>query len=198
MGRDKALLRFCGRPMVQIAVTTLSQLCEHVAISGNREDLAEYAPVVVETRHGEGPIAGIEAGLEACNSRWALFLPVDLPLLPVYFLAAWADAVLALPAARTSYVSCNGNAHPAISLVRRECLAEVRECIESGERSIQRVLQSLDGFCTVDAATIADPTAAEVWLMNVNTPEQLAVAELTVREERCLRPQNRILPSIYS
>jgi hypothetical protein len=45
MGEDKALLRFCGRPMVEIALEKLRGFCVEVGIAGNREDLAGFAPV---------------------------------------------------------------------------------------------------------------------------------------------------------
>src|ERR1700761_8141432 len=82
MGRDKALLTFRGRPMVEIAVEKLRGFCSAVSIAGNREDLSSFAPVVTETRVDCGPAAGIEAGLQACTELWAMFVPVDVPLVP--------------------------------------------------------------------------------------------------------------------
>ena len=91
MGEDKALLRFCGRPMVEIAVEKLRGFCEEVTIAGNREDLAGFAPVVRESRTGVGPAAGVEAGLGAARQEWAMFLPVDVPLVPEELLRRWAQ-----------------------------------------------------------------------------------------------------------
>jgi molybdopterin-guanine dinucleotide biosynthesis protein A len=90
MGADKALLRFCGRPMVEIAVEKLRGFCAEVTIAGNRGDLAGFAPVVTETRVGVGPGAGIEAGLRVAKEAWAMFIPVDVPFVPEELLRRWA------------------------------------------------------------------------------------------------------------
>jgi molybdenum cofactor guanylyltransferase len=173
MGRDKALLPFCGRPMVEIAVTTLAAVCEHVSIAGNRDDLQEFAPVVHETRCDEGPVAGIEAGMRACDSAWALFMPVDLPLLPAAFIRAWGEAVLARPATRASYVSSGDDLHPALCLIHRGCATEVSKSIEAGKRSVRTVLEALEGLWVADAGMFADSASSERWLTNVNTPHEL-------------------------
>ena len=67
MGTDKALLEFCGRPLVEIAVEKLREFCAEVSIAGNRDDLSVFAPVAHETRVDCGPAAGIEAGLKAAQ-----------------------------------------------------------------------------------------------------------------------------------
>jgi molybdopterin-guanine dinucleotide biosynthesis protein A len=177
MGRDKAVLPFCGRPMVEIALTTLTAVCEQVSIAGNRDDLAKFAPVVHETRHGEGPAAGIEAGMLACGSAWALFMPVDLPLLSADFIRSWADAVMARPATRASYICSGADPHPALCLIHSDCAAEVSQSIEAGERRVLSVLETLEGLWVADVANFADPMASERWLTNINTQEQLDIAE---------------------
>ena len=91
MGTDKALLELGGAPLVEIAVEKLRTFCEHVSVSGNREDLARFAEVVPETRTGEGPAAGIEAGLRAAREDWAMFVPVDVPLVPAELLRRWCE-----------------------------------------------------------------------------------------------------------
>ena len=86
MGADKALLRLGGRPLVDIAVEKLRGLCAEVSIVGNREDLREFAPLVMEDRVECGPAAGMEAGLKASRHEWNMFVPVDVPLLPAELL----------------------------------------------------------------------------------------------------------------
>ena len=94
MGMDKALLQFNGRLMLAIALETLRSVCDDVFIAGNREDLAEYAPVVGETRIGEGPAAGIESALRAAQQEWIMALPIDLPLMSAELLRRWMAAGL--------------------------------------------------------------------------------------------------------
>jgi molybdenum cofactor guanylyltransferase len=179
MGRDKALLPFRGKPMVEIAVSALAPVCEHVSIAGNRDDLAMFATVVHESRSGEGPVAGIEAGLQRSNSQWAMFIPVDVPLLTPLFLRTWAASVLARPATRASYVSRGAEPHAALCLLRTDCLGEVSQSIEGGERRVQDVLKGLDGLWIADVAEFADQVESRRCLTNINTRDDLALAEKT-------------------
>jgi molybdopterin-guanine dinucleotide biosynthesis protein A len=180
MGHDKALVPFRGIPMILIALTRLAAVCAHVSIAGNRDDLATFAPIAHENRSGIGPVAGIEAGLQSCASEWALFLPVDVPLLPSHFLLAWAQAVLARPGVRASYVTRNREAHPALCLLHKGCLQEVSEGIEAGKRSIQDLLKGLEGFWPADVAQFADPAESAAWFTNINTADELILAEMSV------------------
>jgi molybdopterin-guanine dinucleotide biosynthesis protein A len=189
MGDDKALLPFCGRPMVEIAVEKLRSFCVVVSIAGNRDDLARYADVVHEMRVEAGPAAGVEAGLKAAKQPWVLCIPVDVPLVPSALLRLWCEAVMERGAdgCVASYLTVDGDRQPAFCLMKRDCVAGVMAAVERGERRLARVLASLDGggcrLLICDAALFA----AEIldvgrWFVNVNTPEELAEAKAWVRE----------------
>jgi molybdopterin-guanine dinucleotide biosynthesis protein A len=92
MGQDKALLRFGGRPMVEIAWRSCGVLCGG-EIAGNREDLSGFAPVVREERVECGPAAGWRR-VEGCKQPWAMFVPVDVPLVPAELLRLWCEEAL--------------------------------------------------------------------------------------------------------
>ena len=91
MGQDKALLHFAGRPLVAHALSILSQAGLSVSIAGARPSartsLEAFAPVVEDPEPGLGPLAGICAALASTAARYAVFLPVDLPLLPPALIA---------------------------------------------------------------------------------------------------------------
>src|SRR5215475_7604470 len=87
MGKDKALERYGGRPLIEHAVGLLRAAGLDPHIVGVRPDLVEYAPVIEDLHPGCGPLGGIEAALVSSSSEWNVFLPVDLPFLPVVFLS---------------------------------------------------------------------------------------------------------------
>jgi len=189
MGVDKAGLLFRGRPLVELAVERLARICDTVSIAGNRDDLKHVAPVVTETRLSVGPAAGIEAGLRDTRNRWCLFVPVDVPLLPVELLRKWAVDVLEAEKAglRASYLVTNGQAQPSICMWHPECLDTVTGSLNRGERRLKNLLDGVDfdlgagSLAVKDAAEYAPPgtTAEDVrrWFLNVNTPEEFAEAE---------------------
>jgi molybdopterin-guanine dinucleotide biosynthesis protein A len=188
MGEDKALVRFCGRPMVEIAVQKLRGFCADVGIAGNRDDLAEYAPVVREMRQDVGPAAGIEAGLRAAKQPWVMFIPVDVPLVPGDLLRRWFEEALRV-GMTVSFLGMGGK-QPAFCLLRRDSLGSFTESLDDGERRLE-VLLHLSAKADGDDSWmydeyelyggIEDPApdeeTLERWFMNVNTPQDLADAE---------------------
>lgn len=194
MGTDKTLLLFRGRPMVEIAVEKLRTFCSAVSIAGNREDLSRFAPVVPESRRNEGPVAGIEAGLQACTQPWALFLPVDVPLLPAQFLRQWAEAVLADSLCEASYLAADGREQPIFCLLRPAHLSSMSEALAGGECRVRNLLRIVAGagagraLRIWDAQDVAgallDPEYPQLqianWFRNVNTPDELSDAEVAV------------------
>ena len=199
MGQDKALLPFCGRPMVEIAVEKLREFCVDVSIAGNREDLAGYAPVVQETWKGAGPAAGIEAGLRASRQEWALFIPVDVPLVPGALLRRWAEKVFALNDGseeaillgdvQGSYLRSGDRHQPTFCMLRRRVLPVITNELNRDERRVEEILSGIRGefgaasLIETDASHFApetNPAALdlEFWFSNVNTPQELAEAEI--------------------
>ena len=188
MGQDKALLRFGGRPLVEIAVEKLRGFCGEVSIAGNRDDLTGYAGVVREMRLDAGPAAGVEAGLMAAAQPWVMFVPVDVPLVPEELLRAWVQAVIDKggEGCGVSYLVVNEKRQPAFCVMRREALGSVRAALDRGERRLTNVLKGIGeegeaGWLSVcDAADFAatpTPLDMELWFSNVNTPEELVEAE---------------------
>jgi molybdopterin-guanine dinucleotide biosynthesis protein A len=194
MGEDKALLRFCGRPMVEIAVEKLRGFCAEVTIAGNREDLAGFGPVVMETRVGVGPAAGIEAGLAAACQEWVMFMPVDVPLVPGELLRRWSTVAIR-DGMSVSYLGMGGWMQPAFCLLQRERVAAFTHGLDGGERKLGNLLgraAAADGcaprmydetelYLGADDP-IPDEGTLERWFKNVNTPEDLAEAEAWTRE----------------
>ena len=186
MGRDKATLPFRGRPMVEIAVEKLRGFCAQVSIAGNRDDLAAYAPVVHEERVDVGPAAGIDAGLKACEQPWAMFVPVDVPLVPAELLRRWAASAMDTGAV-ASYLLVAGAEEPAFALVKSEALAAIGRTVDAGERRVVMLWRALEDRddCWVwapdaeefgDLSGIPRETALK-WFANVNTERELAEAE---------------------
>jgi molybdopterin-guanine dinucleotide biosynthesis protein A len=188
MGRDKALIELHGRPLVEIAVEKLRRFCTVVSIAGNREDLSSFAPVVVETRVDVGPAAGIEAGLQAAEQPWVMFVPVDVPMVPAQVLERWVEDALGMAdlGLSAAYLMANDVRQPAFCLFRADSLGMVAEAIDGGRLRLNELVEAAgvagDGFCMgVDASVFvgeaATGTVVERWFANVNTPEEMAEVE---------------------
>ena len=190
MGQDKATLPFRGRPMVEIALETLRSFCAEVSIAGNRDDLSGFAPVVHETLIGVGPAGGMQAGLMASCRPWAMFVPVDVPLLSSLLLRRWAELVLGQESegVRLSILCAAGQRHPAISLLHKDCLEPFGATVREGVYKLGTIYEHVSArlrtspLCVVDAEELGtspevDVASIERWFRNVNTPQELVAAE---------------------
>jgi molybdopterin-guanine dinucleotide biosynthesis protein A len=199
MGQDKALLRLGGKTLVEIAVEKLREVCAEVSIAGNRDDLSGFAPVVREERVDVGPGAGVEAGLKACKQPWAMFVPVDVPLVPVELLRRWVEEALRVGMS-VSYLGILAvGVQPAYCLLQRERLASFTRLLDSGERQLEVLLNlaaSADGYASwmYDEWELygnpghpdyhgPDRATLERWFTNVNSPEDLARVDAILSRE---------------
>ena len=188
MGQDKALLKLGGRPLIEIAVATLQQVCGTVKILSRREELRTYGALVPDRHPGCGPVGGIEAALLEASTPWSLFLAVDMPFMPVSFLQAWAREVVGQSRARVAMFTVAEVAQPTLCMVHGDLLPHVQGAVGRGE---YRVLAMLEGGARVLAvecgwqlsAVFLNSTGAdEGWFANLNTPEEFARAELRWHE----------------
>jgi molybdenum cofactor guanylyltransferase len=175
MGEDKALKNFLRMPMIELAVEKLRGFCTEVGVAGNRDDLGSYAEVVHETRLDVGPAAGIEAGLMAATQPWVLFVPVDVPLVPMQLLEGWVR--VSMSAGCGSYLVAGGKAQPAFCLLRKGSLAGWTRGLERGERRLVILLDGVDAAAVEAEQLTPDEEKVRLWFSNVNTPEDMAAAE---------------------
>jgi molybdopterin-guanine dinucleotide biosynthesis protein A len=188
MGRDKALLELAGKPLVQRAVETLSQVCDDVFILSSRPELASFGPLVADTHPGCGPLAGVEAALFHASAVWSLVLAVDMPFVPVAFLRSWIREVVAMEHARVALFTVDGFAQPTLCLLHREIAPFAQQALERNEF---KLFPTLEGACRVlaerlgvarDEVLVNRPAQEASWFANLNTPEEFAAAEALVRD----------------
>lgn len=169
-GGDKPLLEIDGQPMLARVVAALRPDVAAIAISANGDParLAGFGlPVLPDGRFaGEGPLAGVLAGLDwaAGVGATALFsVPGDTPFLP-----PGTPRTLAPPPA---CVSCGGRTHHLIALWPVACRGQLRALLASpGPRSVAHFADRI-GMRRVDF-----PAGPWDRFLNVNTPDDLAQA----------------------
>lgn len=86
-GRDKALVKFSGKPMLARMIRLLRGATEKVRVVGGRQKYAEFGAEIVEDRWpGEGPLGGIVTALLCTRENkptfeWNLIVSCDMPFL---------------------------------------------------------------------------------------------------------------------
>ncbi|HUX45604.1 MAG TPA: molybdenum cofactor guanylyltransferase [Terracidiphilus sp.] len=190
MGRDKALVELDGRPLVEHVLGTLRESGLEARIAGARSDLKSYAPVIEDP--GGGPLSGICAALASCEAELAVFVPVDMPLVPpklleyLVFHARMTGAAVTVPSAL-------GRAETFPAVVDRLALPVLQEtleahtggCFAAFARAAERLGRPIAVVAVEELAQcgqVMHPLGvpAGQWLRNVNTPEDLTLAEALV------------------
>lgn len=176
MGRPKALLPFGDEALLVRVLRLASGVCgERIVVAAEGQDLPELPAgvrVVRDAVSGEGPLAGLAAGLAACSSAAAFCTPCDTPFLrpefAAHLLAARGDAEGVRPV-------LDGRVQPLPAVYATILAERAGELIGAGRR---RVLFLGEGRSVLDLPEIdwrrADPRATS--FRNCNTPEEYAAA----------------------
>lgn len=171
MGRDKLLLEVGGVPMIHRVCGALAGACDEVLVVGG-EPLPGARRVSGERPGGQGPLAGIEAGLAAAKNRRVFVAAGDLPFLPEtlvrYLLARLGDRTVRAVVPRHL-----GEAHPLCAAYDRGILPEVAAALDGGTRSVRALLESLSRVEYAGEEALARLGDPGFFLMNVNSPEDL-------------------------
>ena len=184
MGRDKASLPLGGETLLVAAIRKLRRAQFAVLVSGVRTaEETDEAACLPDRFEGCGPLAGIEAGLDAAiggadaENRQVLFLAVDVPSVPEYFLAALWERAESTGALATIPLEA-GFPQPLCAVYSRELQPGLRAALEHGERRVLPAIAQLSGAHVIDlfsAEAVAASrgwTGTHRWFQNVNTPDE--------------------------
>jgi molybdopterin-guanine dinucleotide biosynthesis protein A len=177
MGSDKALLEIDGRPLIAHALDLLRAVTPAPRLCGSRSDLAPFADVIPDNFPSSGPLGGIEAALSASTTDLNLFLPVDLPNIPIEFLRALvaraedSNAVATIP-------TLAGRPQPLTAIYSRRLLPGLRAALTSGDYKVMTAItaaaatlnEPVDEFPVESLAPNPEAPNPEVWFRNLNTP----------------------------
>lgn len=149
-GRDKGLVSFNGRPLIEWVIHALSQQSvpvNHLLISANRHlpDYARFGYPVLRDVHPDfsGPLAGIHAAMLASPADILLVVPCDVPALPPDLLERLLNALNESGANAAVAQSSNGQIHPTLCMLRREVVGSLIERLKRQQLKLGDWLESL-------------------------------------------------------
>lgn len=191
MGRDKALVEFAGQPMVARALNILKQAGLSASIGGAHTDLSRFALVIADPLHENslGPLAGICSALSETSVQYAVFLPVDLPLIPSSLVEHMLDHAR-ITGAPITVPSAGGFTQTFPAVIDRAALPALQLRLENSDRgclsafkaaseALNRPLTSLPVEFLLQSGKIADPQglAPSFWFLNINDSRDLERAQ---------------------
>jgi molybdopterin-guanine dinucleotide biosynthesis protein A len=189
MGHDKALISLAGQPLIAHALTILREAGLSPKIAGARSNLSTYAPVIPDPDPDLGPLSGICAALESSPARYAIFLPIDMPLLPACLIAYLihhaqiTSSFVTLPsicgAANTFPAVLDRSVLPAfkseLANGRRGCMS----AFHAAARALGQPISVIPVEVLAQSGHAAHPRGlpAALWFLNLNTPADLGRVE---------------------
>jgi molybdopterin-guanine dinucleotide biosynthesis protein A len=173
-GVDKGLQNHRGMPLALHALLRLSPQVGALLVNANR-NLGAYeafgSPVWPDPIEGyAGPLVGVLAGLEHCETPWLASVPCDTPDFPtdlVQRLAHAADEQRA-DIAHPVTVEADGREqpHPVFCLLRSQLIDSLVPFLQGGGRKVDTWF--------AQHRTVAVPFPDARAFFNVNTPQELA------------------------
>jgi molybdopterin-guanine dinucleotide biosynthesis protein A len=168
-GVDKGLQSLRGKPMVAWALERLAPQVDELLVNANQNapEYARFGHRVVADRIGgfAGPLAGLQAGLEAAAHPLVVTVPCDSPFLPLDLVARLRDA-MERSGADLAVAKTGEQPHPVFSLVRKSVLSGLTAFLERGGRKIDAWYAALN---VVEVPFDDEPDA----FSNINTREEL-------------------------
>ncbi len=179
-GVDKGLQTHLGIPLALHALERLRPQVGALMLNANR-NLAAYQAMHVPVWPDEladfpGPLAGMLAGLEHCDTPYLVTAPCDTPNFPIDLVAHLARGLTDINGdMATAYTREDGElrAQPVFCLMKTSLRGSLRSFIAAGERKTGLFAARHQGAKVI----FEDPAA----FANANTPGELAALQTNPR-----------------
>ena len=175
MGADKALVPLAGQPLIRHVQDRIAPQVEDLVISANGDParLGFTGLTVLPDLQGLGPLAGVLTALDHVAHAGAdalVTVSVDTPFLPCDLVPRlWLAGEGGLAVAASQ-----GRLHPTCALWPVAAAAHLRDYLAAGGA---RLMTACEGAAVAEFATeTPDP------FLNLNTPQDLALAETYLQE----------------
>ncbi|MFO7600669.1 MAG: molybdenum cofactor guanylyltransferase [Candidatus Desulfacyla sp.] len=170
-GKNKALVKIEGVPLIERALHTMGSIFDHVVIITNTPE--EYAylqvPMFQDIIKGLGPLGGIYTGLKSIPDPAGFFVACDMPFLNPclirHMVAIRDDFDVVVP-------RISGWVEALHGLYAKRCEGSIERLIHSGTYQIFQFFSAVSvRFVDEDEVKRWDPDLRSFF--NINTPEEL-------------------------
>ena len=179
MGRDKGLLIWQDKSVVEHAIQLTKQFCqETIIITKDKNYLHFGVPVFPDCIPDKGPAGGIYTGLLHSNSAYNLVIACDMPLITIELLQFLQiqnsindDALVPV---------YQGNPQPLCAIYAKKCLKKLENFLRKDMLKMNEILKLLNTkYVTVPENLVHSKYQL---FYNVNTPEEFEFLRATLAE----------------
>ena len=182
LGRDKATCLAAGRPLLHWTALAATAVTDDIVVVRRADQefvTAMGAPwrEVTDHRPERGPLAGLEAAIDATRHELLVAIACDMPMMRGAVIAAVAAAArnveIAMPLV-------DDHAQPLLAAYRRSVAPHVRALLDSGEGRLRALLPLVQHtLIAEDVLRMHDPEFES--LTNVNRAEDLEYVDQLLR-----------------
>jgi molybdopterin-guanine dinucleotide biosynthesis protein A len=184
MGRDKALIPFLGRPLIERVISRVEHLADEILVTTNRPQDYKFLglPLFPDMIPDRGALGGLYTALQAARQPLVAVVACDMPFVQSDLLAYERD-LLQNTAIDAAIPKTEGGTEPFHAVYRRDtCLPEIRSAIQAEKWRVDSWFSRVNiYYLTEDEISPLDPRGLA--FNNVNTPEELAAAELAAADD---------------
>ncbi|WP_018015779.1 molybdenum cofactor guanylyltransferase [Teredinibacter turnerae] len=188
-GVCKPLLTIGSKSLLELQIAALKPQTRSLLVSTARvANLLSHSniAVVTDAQCGEqyiqqGPLAGVVSALDWLNrehtdSDWLLTIPGDTVCIPRNFSELLMNSIRLHQSvdAKCAFAVCDNNPYYLAALWHRDCLADLRHYLDSGERKVSRFLC---GQNAVKVEFSRTNTASLPPFFNINTQDDYDYAK---------------------
>jgi molybdopterin-guanine dinucleotide biosynthesis protein A len=179
MRQNKALMSFCGEPLIERVLRRTKDLAEETFITANILEDFQYLglPIIKDMIPGKGALGGLYTALKSASNQEVIVVGCDMPFVNSKLLIAECDLLDWEIADAVIPVSPFG-IEPLHAVYRRDnCLAAVQNALENGHlRLISWFSDVRITKMTSEEVAVYDPEYYA--FINVNTPQEFQSAEI--------------------
>ncbi len=140
MGKEKGLVEFRGKPLIQYGIDLLNSITDRIIISSGNTDYIPFGyEIIPDEVSGQGPAAGLAAVLKSSETPWNIVIACDLPFLEKEFIE---ELLLSAPSYQAVVPVHNGNMEPLAALYHKDLGKIFAEAVENGNLALRQILHS--------------------------------------------------------
>ncbi len=188
-GVNKALLPLGSEAFLERQLRVASQWTDEIIVVSNDTDLnsyirqlKSYIRIIPDLYKGEGPLAGLHAGLAAATRSNVWLLGCDQPFIDPRAANLLLD-YMEQGTYQASLPILEGRRQPLHALYRKETAETALSLLEKGERRLLALLNHIS-WCGIEEKQFTEQGISLKFVHDVDTPEQYDRASLLFTEEQ--------------
>ncbi|MBT2657703.1 molybdenum cofactor guanylyltransferase [Bacillus sp. ISL-18] len=177
MGTNKALLKINEKTNIERIVDKLKLLFDDIILVTNDSEQYEFLSVRMVPDHypGQGPLAGVQAGLTASDYDLNLIVACDMPFLSNELAEALVTNALHYDAV---IPVIHGKQQPLFSVFKKQTAAVIEEQIQAGQLRMKHLLDHLNVlYLTEKELETYCQMGLDQVFFNMNHPEEYEEAK---------------------